>query len=155
MAECPRCGSIVSEDAAYCSKCGMNISSGKSALPDTVSGLSSNTAAALSYLLGFVTGVIFLSIEPHKRNPFIRFHAFQSICYSVCVTLLWILWNNIAWVGFYNFGFFWIFLRLMAAVVSLGFILFGIFLMYKAYINERYMIPILGEIALKLAEKEE
>ena len=42
----------------------------------TSTGLDANVAAALSYLVGFVTGIIFLLVE--KENKFVRFHAMQS-----------------------------------------------------------------------------
>ena len=42
----------------------------------TSTGLDANLAAALSYLVGFVTGIIFLLVE--KENKFVRFHAMQS-----------------------------------------------------------------------------
>ena len=38
-----------------------------------------NMAAALSYALGAITGVLFLVLEPYKNNRFVRFHAIQSI----------------------------------------------------------------------------
>ncbi|WP_318010792.1 hypothetical protein [Bacillus sp. RAR_GA_16] len=43
----------------------------------TSSGLEENVAGLLTYVLGFVTGIIFLLIE--KENKFVRFHAMQSI----------------------------------------------------------------------------
>ena len=42
-----------------------------------------NVIAALTYLLGFVTGIIFLFLEPYNQDEFIRFHARQSIGFSV------------------------------------------------------------------------
>src|SRR5271170_3317641 len=42
-----------------------------------------NVIAALTYLLGFVTGLIFLYLEPYNQDEFIRFHARQSIGFSV------------------------------------------------------------------------
>ena len=39
-------------------------------------GLPKNTAAALSYVLGWITGIVFLLLE---KDPFVRFHAMQSI----------------------------------------------------------------------------
>ena len=42
-----------------------------------------NMIAALAYLLGFVTGLIFLYLEPYNQDEFIRFHARQSIGFSV------------------------------------------------------------------------
>jgi len=107
-------------------------------------------AAALSYLGAFVTGIIFLSIEPYKRNGFVRFHAFQSICFSIVVIVISIIWSNFLIVGFLSWGILalvWFFFRLAV-------FLYWIFLMYKAYNNERYMIPFVGEFALKQAGKE-
>ena len=43
----------------------------------TVTGLPENTEAALTYLFGWVTGLIFLLVE--KDNKKIRFHAMQSV----------------------------------------------------------------------------
>ena len=45
-------------------------------------GLSQNNAAALAYVT-FIPAVIFLVMEPYNKNPFIRFHSFQSIAFSV------------------------------------------------------------------------
>lgn len=36
-----------------------------------------NTAAAICYLLGFITGIVILFTE--DRDKFIRFHAYQSV----------------------------------------------------------------------------
>ena len=46
-------------------------------LGTTSTGIQPNVAALLSYLLGWVTGLIFFLIE--KDNKFVRFHAMQSI----------------------------------------------------------------------------
>ena len=49
----------------------------------TVTGLPVNTEAALTYLFGWITGLIFLLLE--KDNKKIRFHAMQSIIvFGVC-----------------------------------------------------------------------
>lgn len=45
-------------------------------------------AAALSYVLGWVTGLIFYNIE---KDPFVRFHAMQSIIAFGALTALSIL----------------------------------------------------------------
>src|SRR5918992_897204 len=45
------------------------------------SGLAPNVAGALAYVLGIITGVIFLVIE--KENRFVRFHAAQSIAVTL------------------------------------------------------------------------
>ena len=53
-------------------------------------GMTNNVAACLSYLFGWITGLIFLVIEPYKNDKFVRFHAFQSIFLSVGVFAVWI-----------------------------------------------------------------
>lgn len=54
----------------------------------TESGMTPNVSGALCYLLGLITGIIFLFIE--KENKFIRYHAFQSI----------FLWAGLVVIGF-------------------------------------------------------
>src|ERR1019366_4967273 len=56
------------------------------------SGLAPTTAGALSYLAGFITGIIFLVIDPFKADRFVRFHAFQSIFFNVAWIGFWIVW---------------------------------------------------------------
>jgi uncharacterized membrane protein len=52
--------------------------------------MNDNVASALCYVLGFITGILFLLLEPYNRNRTVRFHAFQSIFLSVAVFILWI-----------------------------------------------------------------
>jgi len=50
--------------------------------------MTDNVAGALCYLVGFITGVLFLILEPYSKRPFVRFHAFQSVFFSVGWILL-------------------------------------------------------------------
>ncbi len=104
--------------------------------------------AALAYLLGFVTGIILLYLEPFNRDEFIRFHARQSIGFSIA----WFAINVIlgvfisvvpAQVGMV-FGF-------LQSLVNLVIAIFWVFLMYKAYTGERYRIPQLADIVDNVA----
>ena len=88
-------------------------------------GLEENVAAFLCYLLGFVTGIVFLVVE--KRSSFVKFHARQStITFLIILALSWI-----PVVGFL----FWI----------LGICLWLI-LMIKALQGKRYLLPIVGNL---------
>jgi uncharacterized membrane protein len=100
--------------------------------------------AALSYLLGVITGAIFLYVEPYSRDDFVRFHARQSIIFSIAWFAVQII------VG--------VFISVMPHPISrlLGFLLsifniavavFWVILMYKAYSGERYRIPELADWA--------
>ena len=48
--------------------------------------LPQNTAGALTYVLGWVTGLVFLLIE--KKNAFVRFHAMQSLIFFGALMIL-------------------------------------------------------------------
>ncbi len=150
MAFCSKCGSAVSEGSAFCSVCGSPVSSagGSPVQPGpagaTSAGMTSNIAAALSYF--FITGIIFLVVDPYRRDKFVRFHSFQAIAYWVAVVVLEIILGIIVSISFFALSF------LMPIVWLLVFI-FWLFLMYKAYNNEAFMIPVIGEWASKQAGK--
>ena len=81
MAFCATCGAAV--EGSFCAKCGSQVGAAPSASSGTamqVSGaMADNVASALCYLVGLITGIIFLVLAPYNKNPVIRFHAFQSI----------------------------------------------------------------------------
>jgi uncharacterized membrane protein len=165
MAACPKCGSVVAEGASFCSVCGSPVAAAGNAVasappppppvsqPAAAAGMTSNVAGALSYLVGFITGIIFLVLEPYKRDPFVRFHAFQSIFYSVALIIFNIVWSNLILMGVLSLGFLWTIFSLVGTLVYLACFLFWLFLMYKAYNNEKFMIPVIGEWASKQAGK--
>ena len=79
MPHCTKCGTAVSDGAGFCPACGAPQSGGAAAAaPATAgnSGLSENAAGGLSYVLGWVTGLIFFIID---KRPSVQFHARQSI----------------------------------------------------------------------------
>jgi len=59
--------------------------------------LNENVAGLLCYVLGWVSGVIFLLIEP--ENKFVRFHAIQSIAVFGVLTIALILLRPIPVLG--------------------------------------------------------
>ncbi len=104
----------------------------------TGTGLSKNTAGALAYVLGPITGVIFLILE---KDSSVRFHAMQSIVVSVVfIALQWILGLTI------------VLLILVPLVGIVGFILW-LLLIYKAWQGQEWEVPVLGKIARNLANK--
>ena len=103
---------------------------------NTSLGISENVEGLLAYLLGWITGIIFLLLE--KDNKFVRFHAMQSIAVFVPIMILdWIV-SFLPGIG----GF------LVWALGIISFVLW-IYLMIKAYQGERYKVPYAGEWAEK------
>ncbi|MCU1337009.1 MAG: hypothetical protein JWO19_2590 [Bryobacterales bacterium] len=113
--------------------------------------LEENVAAALCYLVGVLTGVLFLVLEPYNRNPTMRFHAFQSIFAWVAAMVIGMALSMfsypIAAVPFIG----WIIDMLLWLAFSLGVLVLWLFLMYKAYNKERYVLPVIGAWAEKQA----
>ena len=105
-------------------------------MANTKTGLPENVAGLLCYVLGWITGLIFLILE--KENQFVRFHAMQSIIVFGALTVVSIIFNFIPFIG-------WI---LGWLVGILGFILW-IILMLKAYKGEKYKLPWAGDFAEK------
>ena len=69
------------------------------------------------------------------------------------VVILQIVLRMFLSIGFFSFGFLFAIFGLVSFVIWLAIFVFWLFLMYKAYNNETYMIPILGEWASKQAAK--
>ncbi len=102
----------------------------------TVTGLPSNTEAALTYVLGWLTGIVFILLE--KNDKFVRFHALQSVVAFGALTVI----SMIPIFG-------WILSPLVALV---GFILW-LFLIYKAYKGEEYKLPVIGDFVTQELNK--
>jgi uncharacterized membrane protein len=116
--------------------------------------MSSNIAGVLTYVLGFITGIIFLVIDPYKNDKFVRFHAFQSILFSAVLIAFSIFWAILTAMLFtISLGQLWYLMSTVWLLVRLLFFLGWLFLMFKAYNNERFMLPVIGPIAAKQASQ--
>ncbi|HUJ24230.1 MAG TPA: hypothetical protein VLX58_21990 [Bryobacteraceae bacterium] len=106
-------------------------------------GLADNVASALCYALGLITGILFLVLEPYNRNKTIRFHAFQSIFYSVASILLWFVFMflGVMTVGstFFLWPIFWL--------IRLALFVLWLVLIIKAYQGQKLVLPVIGPMA--------
>ena len=100
--------------------------------------LPNNVAGALSYVLGPVTGVVFLIIG---KGKFVRFHAMQSIVVFIGIFIIqWILTFTV------------ILLPIVPLITIGGFVLW-LLLIYKAWQGEEWEVPIAGSYARKFVKK--
>jgi uncharacterized membrane protein len=145
---CGNCGVEMIAGAAFCASCGRPVISADASTGAVVtsSGLQANVAGALCYLAGFVTGIVFLVLEPYRHDRFVRFHAFQAIFLSVAWVILHfalgISMSLMPWT-------LWHFTAALSSLVSLAFLGLAFLLMYKAYSNERFKLPVIGDLAEK------
>jgi len=147
MAFCPSCGAPV--EGRYCAKCGTAVDPAAPAaaspavnLPAvSAPGLPENTAAALCYVLGFVTGIIFLVLEPYNKNKLIRFHAFQSIFLHVAVIIVWVALRTVLPWGVWR----------LISLIDLAFFVLWVYLLVQTYQGKKVVLPVIGDLAAKQA----
>ena len=117
-------------------------------LGKTSTGIEPNVAALLSYVVGWVTGLIFFLIE--KDNKFVRFHALQSIVVFGGLTVVMIILSILVSILFMaRLYFLFPLFRLVNVLLWLLGLVLWIVLMIKAYQGEHFKLPIAGDIADK------
>jgi len=104
----------------------------------TRTGLPPNIAGLLCYVGAWVSGIVFLILEPENR--FVRFHAVQSIVAFGILTVAGIVLGLIPVVGH----------AFSLIPVILGFIVWVV-MMVKASNGEWYKLPLAGDVAEKAA----
>lgn len=102
----------------------------------TSTGLDENVAGLLCYVLGWISGLVFVLIE--KESKFVRFHALQSIYVFGVLTIAGIILGWIPFIG--------VVLSPLIGVLS---IVLWIVLMIKAYQGKMYKLPWAGNLAEK------
>jgi uncharacterized membrane protein len=168
MAFCATCGAEVS--GRFCQKCGAAVGAPGPAPSETIAqrvvppvnpmpspqiapsvGMTDNLAGALCYLIGFITGILFLVLAPYNQNRTIRFHAFQSIFLNIAWIAVWIV-IRIILIPFRFIPFLGIFISLvLTAVIGLGGFILWLYMMFKTYNGEKIVLPVIGPLANKQA----
>jgi len=169
MPFCASCGSPV--EGKFCPKCGAAIGAAAEpaagapppgAQPVAAAPMADNVASALCYVLGLITGIVFLVMEPYSKSRAVRFHAFQSIFMNVAViavdivfTIVFSIIVRIFWsVGVGGLGGFGLFASLMSLVwwvFGLACLALWLYLIISAYQGKTVVLPIIGPLAQKQA----
>ena len=122
-------------------------------------GLDENLAALLSYIFGWVSGLIFFLIE--KDSRLVRFHAMQSLLFNLLVGVLaFALWI-VLFVGFLIasqisgalttlLSVLSLLIWLLLVVVILG---GWVMCLVKAYQSQFFKLPVIGNFAEKFSAK--
>ena len=122
-------------------------------------GLDENVAALLSYVFGWISGLIFFLIE--KDSRLVRFHGMQSILLNVFFIILFI----VLWVVSIVFvvissqlpGALAMIVNLITTllwiVLWLAVVVAWVFCLIKAYQSQYFKLPIIGNLAEKFSTK--
>lgn len=117
-------------------------------------GLAENVAGALAYLMGPITGIIFLVLE--KNSRFVKFHAAQSIGIFVIVFVAFVALSIVSTILSLIPIVGWIVglvLLFVSIIAGFGGLFLWLFLMYKAYNGEEWEFPWVGEQSRKMLLK--
>jgi len=140
---CPNCGAKAGAAARTSSFTGAVPSSDSATF-----GLDENVASAACYALWWLTGIIFLLVE--KDNKTVRFHAMQSILTFLPLNILaWIIGSVVSMMSFGYYGAvgMWGIVGIIGTIIFIIELILWLVLMYKAYMGEKFMVPIAGPIA--------
>ena len=113
--------------------------------------MEENIASFLCYLVGWVTGIIFLIVD---KRPTVRFHAAQSIVVFGGLSIIYyIILSMFAMsIAVGTFGV-WSFGLVVFWFVRLAFFVLWILLMVKAYQKQMFRVPLAANLADALVGK--
>ena len=111
--------------------------------------LTSNIAGLLCYALTPITGILFLVLEPYNRDPFVRFHAFQSLFFLAATIVLIIAAGVLSAVLSVIPVLGWVLGLVLFLVLPLGLMVLWVVLMVQAYQNKKWKLPVVGDLAEK------
>jgi uncharacterized membrane protein len=122
-------------------------------------GLDENIAALLSYVFGWVSGLVFFLME--KDSKLVRFHAMQSILFCVVIAVLgialWIVTFLFLLVGALLPDIMGSLLPLLATLIwiifSVALLIGWILCLVRAYQGQFYKLPVIGNMAEKIVNK--
>jgi len=133
---CSKCGAQF--DGQFCTACGAPAPDGATPAAATGSGLTTNMASTLCYVLFLIGGIVFLLIAPYNTNKTVRFHAFQSIFTGLAMIVLNIVVSMILPWGM---------LIVVSPLLSLAYLGLWIFMLIKTYQGSKVVLPIIGPLA--------
>lgn len=139
---CPTCAAQMPETSAFCPGCGRSVEPALRA-ERRVGIFRENIAGALAYFT-FIPAVLFLVLEPYKRNRFVRFHSAQCLLLWAGAALAAVLLYAIPVAGP-------LFVGLIGVVAALFVFVMWLVLLVKSLQGEMFKLPLLGDIADKHA----
>jgi uncharacterized membrane protein len=142
---CPECAAEMPGSAAFCPGCGRAMQ----VVPKVqgrVGFLPRDIAGALAYLT-FIPAIIFLRLDPYRRDRFVRFHAIQclllwlaGLIVGLAIRVLALALFMIPVVGV-------LLISLISVLAALAAFFLWLVLIVKAMQGQEFKLSVLGELA--------
>src|SRR5947209_8825329 len=116
----------------------------------TSTGLNARNEAVFSYVLGWLSGLVFFLIE--RKNRFVRFHAAQSFITFGVLFIVYLVLRLIAGIPIIGFLLSPIIGIVTFILLALGFLTW-LFLMFQAYRGNNFRLPIVSGYADSLVNR--
>jgi uncharacterized membrane protein len=144
---CSNCDAPMPDVSAFCPACGQSV-----APAVTAADAGQKILGALAYI-GVILAIILLLIPALRTDRFVRFHAWQSILFSVssiliglALRLFFVVFSLLPVVGF-------LLAWLSMGIGSLAIFMLWIVLVVKAAQGQHYELPLIGPIAAQLSSR--
>lgn len=108
-------------------------------------------AGSLAYFT-FVPAIVFLTLDPYRRNHFVRFHSVQCLLMWLAELLLGSVLRVLAAILYYIPVLGPLLVWLMAVLAGLGVFFLWTVLIVKSLQGESFRIPVLGDVAERYAD---
>ena len=141
------------EVSAFCPGCGRAVTSGRhleTGTPDATPLSHSSFLGAVAYV-GILPAIVLLAVPRLREDPFVRFHAWQSLLFAagtlvvgIMTKLLFVVLSLFPFLGF-------LLAWLLAGLVALAMFFLWIAIVAKAALGEAYQLPFIGHWAASLA----
>jgi uncharacterized membrane protein len=135
---CPDCAARMPETAVFCPGCGRSMQPVTRAR-GKVGALPENVAGALAYFT-VIPAVVFLLLEPYKRNSFVRFHSIQCVLFWIAAFVVGLLLFIVPAVAP-------LLISLISVVALMATGVLWAVMVVKAFQGEMFKLPVLGDFA--------
>lgn len=150
LQSCPHCAVEMPHGAAFCPGCGRAMKAEPRA-HGKVGALPESIAGGLAYF-SFLPAIIFLLLEPYRRNRFVRFHSFQCMFSWAAAIVLGGLIRLASLVLFMIPVAGPLLVSILVVVLVLAAIFIWLVLTVKALQGEWFGLPVIGDFAERYAD---
>jgi uncharacterized membrane protein len=142
---CPECTAEMPASAAFCPGCGRAMQV-VAKVQGRVGILPRNIVGALAYLT-FIPAIIFLTLDPYRRDRFVRFHSIQSLLLWLAGLIIGLGIRLLALVLFMIPVVGVLLISLISVLAALAAFFVWLVVVVKAIQGQEFKLSVLGELA--------